>query len=276
MSYQEILYSVDDRVATITLNRPDKLNAWTMTMSEEVRAAMFEAEADDEVRVIVFTGAGRGFCAGADMSMLGGIVEKGVSQQTQDELHSTEEPRRDDIRPDFNRKYTYFPSIRKPIIGAINGPAAGLGFILALYCDVRLASDTAKFNSAFARRGLIAEYGVAWLLPKIVGAGHALDILLSARSVEASEALRIGLVSRVYGSIAFPGEVKTYARELAHNVSPRSMAVIKQQLYDGHFQTLLEATAHAEKEMIQSLQSEDFKEGVAHFVEKRPAQFKGQ
>jgi enoyl-CoA hydratase/carnithine racemase len=182
MSYREILYAVEDRVATITMNRPDKLNAWTMTMGEEVRAAMFAAEADPEVRVIVFTGAGRGFCAGADMSMLGGIASTGVSQQTQDELHLTDEARRDDIRPDFNRKYTYFPSIRKPVIGAINGPAAGLGFILALYCDVRIAADTAKFNSAFARRGLIAEYGVAWLLPKLVGNGHALDILLSART----------------------------------------------------------------------------------------------
>ena len=273
MSYREILYNVDDRVATITLNRPDKLNAWTAVMGEEVRAAMFAAEADPDV-AIVFTGAGRGFCAGADMSMLSGIASAGVSQATQNELHTVETARRDGIREDFNRKYTYFPSIRKPVIGAINGPAAGLGFILALYCDVRLASDTAKFNSAFAKRGLIAEYGVAWLLPKLVGNGHALDILLSARTLDASEALRIGLVNRVYSTPAFLGEVKAYARELAHSVSPRSMAVIKQQVYDGHFQTLLEATKQAEKEMILSLQSDDFKEGVAHFVEKRAANFK--
>ena len=276
MTYREILYGVDDRVATITLNRPDKLNAWTALMGEEVRAAMFAAEADADVRVIVFTGAGRGFCAGADMSMLGGIAATGVSQRTQDELHAIEKARRDDIREDFNRKYTYFPSIRKPVIGAINGPAAGLGFILALYCDVRIAADTAKFNSAFAKRGLIAEYGVAWLLPKLVGNGNALDILLSARTVDASEALRIGLVNRVYATPSFADEVKAYARDLAHNVSPRSMAVIKQQVYDGHFQTLLEATERAEKEMIASLQSEDFKEGVAHFVEKRTANFKGR
>ena len=276
MNYREILYSVDDRVATITLNRPDKLNAWTAIMGEEVRAAMFAAEADQDVRVIVFTGTGRGFCAGADMSMLGGIASTGVSQQTQNELHAVETARRGNIREDFNRKYTYFPSIRKPVIGAINGPAAGLGFILALYCDVRIAADTAKFNSAFAKRGLIAEYGVAWLLPKLVGNGHALDILLSARTIDASEALRIGLVNRVYTTATFADEVKAYAHDLAHNVSPRSMAVIKQQIYDGHFQTLLEATERAEKEMIASLQSEDFKEGVAHFVEKRAANFKGR
>jgi len=275
MSYREILYSAENRVATITLNRPDKLNAWTAIMGDEVRAAMFAAEADPDVRVIVFTGAGRGFCAGADMSMLGGIASAGVSQRTRDELHTTETARRDDIRQDFNRKYTYFPSIRKPVIGAINGPAAGLGFILSLYCDIRIASDTAKFSSAFSKRGLIAEYGIAWLLPKLVGAGNALDILLSARTVDASEALRIGLVNRVYTTAAFADEVKAYAHELAHNVSPRSMAVIKHQIYEAHFQTLLEATERAEKEMIASLQSEDFKEGVAHFVEKRPANFKG-
>jgi enoyl-CoA hydratase/carnithine racemase len=276
MSYREILYSVEDRVATLTLNRPDKLNAWTAIMSDEVREAMFAAEADADVRVIVFTGAGRGFCAGADMSMLGGIASDGVSAQTQDDLHAVDAPRRDDIRPDFNRKYTYFPSIKKPVIGAINGPAAGLGFILALYCDVRIAADTAKFSSAFAKRGLIAEYGMAWLLPKLVGTGHALDILLSARTVDASEALRIGLVNRVCTTQTFVHEVNGYARELAHNVSPRSMAVIKHQVYDAHFQTLLEATARAEKEMIASLQSEDFKEGVAHFVEKRQAKFQGR
>jgi enoyl-CoA hydratase/carnithine racemase len=276
MSYREILYSVEDRVATVTLNRPDKLNAWTAIMSDEVRDAMFAAEADSEVRVIVFTGAGRGFCAGADMSMLGGIVSDGVSQQTQDDLHAVDAPRRGGIRPDFNRKYTYFPSIRKPVIGAINGPAAGLGFILALYCDIRIASDTAKFSSAFAKRGLIAEYGMAWLLPRLVGTGHALDILLSARTLDASEALRMGLVNRVCTTQTFIHDVKGYARELAHNVSPRSMAVIKSQVYDAHFETLLEATARAEKEMISSLQSEDFKEGVAHFVEKRQANFKGQ
>jgi enoyl-CoA hydratase/carnithine racemase len=276
MNYQEILYHVDDHLATVTLNRPDKLNAWTARMGEEVRHAMFAAEADSDVRVIVLTGAGRGFCAGADMSMLGGIASNGVSQATQQELHSTEAPRRADIRPDFNRKYTYFPSILKPIIGAINGPAAGLGFILALYCDIRIASDTAKFATAFAKRGLIAEYGMAWLLPRLIGNAAALDLLFSARAVEAGEALRIGLVSRVYTGSTFSDEVRTYARDLAHNVSPRSLAVIKAQVYAGHFQTLLEATELAEREMILSLQSDDFKEGVAHFVEKRAPQFTGK
>ena len=276
MSYREILYSVDDHVANITLNRPDKLNAWNNLMGVEVRGAMFAAEADAEVRVIVLTGAGRGFCAGADMSMLSAVATAGVSQPTKDQLHSVEPARRDDIREDFNRKYTYFPSIRKPVIGAINGPAAGLGFILALYCDVRIAADTAKFNSAFAKRGLIAEYGVAWLLPKLVGTGHALDILLSARTVDASEALRIGLVNRVYTTTSFPDEVTAYARDLARNVSPRSMGVIKQQVYDGQFQTLLEAIERSETEMLASFESEDFKEGVAHFIEKRQANFKGK
>jgi enoyl-CoA hydratase/carnithine racemase len=276
MSYQEVQYRVEDRVATITLNRPAKLNAWTAQMGEEVRHAMFAAEADADARVIVLTGAGRGFCAGADMSMLGGIASAGVSMQTQNELHATDAPRRPDIRPDFNRKYTYFPSIRKPVIGAINGPAAGLGFILALYCDIRIASDSASFTTAFAKRGLIAEYGMAWLLPRLIGHAQALDLLFSARVIDAGEALRMGLVNRVYGGAGFIGEVSAYAHQLAHDVSPRSLAVIKQQVYEGHFQSLLEATQLAEREMIASLQSEDFKEGVAHFVEKRAPHFTGR
>ena len=276
MSYQEILYTANDHIATITLNRPDKLNAWTARMGEDVRQAMFAAEADPDVRVIIFTGAGRGFCAGADMSMLGGIVSGGVSEQTKNELHSVEKPRREDIRPDFNRKYTYFPSISKPIIGAINGPAAGLGFILALYCDVRIAADSAKFATAFSKRGLIAEYGIAWLLPRIIGNAAALDLLFTARVVHASEALRLGLVNQVHTDVTFRDAVHTYAKELAHNVSPRSLAVIKRQVYEGQFQTLLDATSLAETEMIGSLQSADFKEGVAHFVEKRAPQFTGK
>lgn len=277
MTYQEILYDVSEQIATITLNRPNKLNAWTNLMGEEVRHAMFAAEADPEVRVIIFTGAGdRGFCAGADMSLLGGILDAGFTAETRAALHATETPRRADIREDFNRKYTYFPSIRKPVIGAINGAAAGLGFILAMYCDLRFASDNAKFQTAFAKRGLIAEYGIAWLLPRIVGNANALDLLLSARTIGAGEALQMGLVNRVYTAATFADEVRAYARDLAQNVSPRSMAVIKGQVYDSYFHSLLEAAQRAEEEMIQSFQSEDFKEGVAHFVEKRPPAFKGR
>jgi enoyl-CoA hydratase/carnithine racemase len=276
MSYQEILYSVADRVATITLNRPDKLNAWTAVMEQEVRRAVYDAEADESVRVIVLTGAGRGFCAGADMSLLSNIAAKGVTDRERVLANSSNSEKRDNVRADFQKKYSYFPSIQKPVIAAINGPAVGLGFIISLYCDLRFASDTARFGTAFAKRGLIAEYGLAWLLPRLIGAANALDLLLSARIVDAAEGLRMGLVNQVFPQDSFMDKVYAYARDLATSVSPRSMRVIKQQVYNAMFQSLSEAFDAAEHEMIESLQCEDFKEGVAHFVEKRQAQFVGR
>jgi len=277
MANQETLYAVDNRVATITLNRADKLNAWTAVMDEEVRASLHQAEQDDKVRVIILTGAGRGFCAGADMALLGNIVARGVGEQEKQVLRGpVNGGARPGVRPDFQRKYSYFPSIQKPVIAAINGPAVGLGFILAMYCDLRFASDAAKFGTAFARRGLIAEYGLAWLLPRIVGHAHALDLLLSARIIDAQEAQRMGVVNRVFPQEQFLENVYAYARELANNVSPRSLRIIKNQVYNGLFQTLDEALASATEEMVQSLQCEDFKEGVAHFVEKRAPAFTGR
>lgn len=276
MNYEEILYDVRDRIATITLNRPDKLNAWTAKMGGEVRAAMYAAEADPEVRVVVLTGAGRGFCAGADMSLLSGIAANGAVDPAHALAHHSTEERRDNIAPDFQRKYSYFPSIAKPVIAAVNGPAAGLGFIISLYCDLRFASDTARFGTAFARRGLIAEYGIAWMLPRLIGPANALDLLLSARIVPSEEALRMGLVSAVFPAETMMDSVRAYAAELTSLVSPRSVSVIKRQVYNGFFQTLEEATISAEQAMIESLQSEDFKEGVAHFMEKRAPAFTGR
>jgi enoyl-CoA hydratase/carnithine racemase len=180
------------------------------------------------------------------------------------------------VRPDFQRKYSYFPSLSKPMIAAINGHAVGLGLILTLYCDLRFASSEAKFGTAFARRGLIAEYGMAWMLPRLVGPSNALDILMSARIFGADEALSMGLVNRVFPAESFMASVKAYAVELATQVSPRSMAVIKAQVYNAMFQTLEDATVSAEQAMIESLKSDDFKEGVAHFVEKRAPRFTGR
>jgi len=276
VSYQEILYNVADRVATITLNRPDKLNAWTAVMEQEVRRAVYDAEANEHVRVIVLTGAGRGFCAGADMSLLSNIANRGVTDRERVLANTGNGAQRGNVRPDFQKKYSYFPSIQKPMIAAVNGPAVGLGFILSLYCDLRFASDAARFGTAFAKRGLIAEYGVAWLLPRLIGQANALDLLFSARLVEATEAHRMGLVNQVFPQDAFMDHVLAVARDLATNVSPRSMRVIKKQVYDAMFQSLSEAFDEAETEMVESLQCEDFKEGVAHFMEKRAAHFSGR
>jgi enoyl-CoA hydratase/carnithine racemase len=275
MTTQEIVYSVSGRVATITLNRPDKLNAWTRVMEQEVRQAMHEAAEDEQVRVIVLTGAGRGFCAGADMSLLQSVVER-REHPLPDAPASAGMPGANGARADFQRQYSYFPAIPKPVIAAINGPAVGLGLVIAMFCDLRFASEDAKFGTAFARRGLIAEYGLAWLLPKVIGHAHAMDILLSARIFGAQEALRIGLVNQVFAGAAFADSVSAYANDLAENVSPRSTRVIKSQVYGAMFQTLGQALDTSTEEMRASLRCEDFKEGVAHFLEKRAPAFQGR
>jgi enoyl-CoA hydratase/carnithine racemase len=274
MSYEQILYDASDRVATITLNRPDKLNAWTAKMEEEVGAAIRAAAADDHVRVIVLTGAGKGFCAGADMTLLsslaadsGGSRAAGLTADLPD----------DGVTPaDFRKKYAWMLAVPKPIIAAIHGPAVGLGFVIPLYCDFRFASETARFSVIFSKRGLVAEYGLAWMLPRIVGTPNAIDLMLTSRMIEAPEALRLGLVQRVFPDAVFAGEVRKFAVDLASNVSPRSLRVMKSQIYAGLTQSLGQSFDLAIEEMKTSLQAEDFKEGIAHFLEKRAAAFSGR
>jgi len=286
MPTQETLYNVANRVATITLNRPDKLNAWTALMESEVRSHMENAEQDDEVRVIVLTGAGRGFCAGADMSLLSAVAERGLDHRDLDDRalddRSREQVlrdganRREGAAPDFQKRYSYFPAIGKPVIAAINGPVVGLGLVITLYCDLRLASDASRFSTTFARRGLIAEYGMAWMLPRITGIANAFDLLFSARTIDAAEALRMGLVNRVFPQETFLEKVQESAQELASTVSPRSLRIIKRQVYEAMSQPLAEAFDISVREMMACFRTEDFKEGVAHFVEKRPAAFTGK
>jgi len=276
MQNRETLYQVAERVATITLNRPDKLNAWTAIMEGEVRAAMEAAAKDENVRVIVLTGAGRGFCAGADISLLSTVAEKGLDEARRAQAVQAAIGIRAGVRADFRKKYSYFPAVDKPVIAGINGPVVGLGLVIALYCDLRFASDAARLGTAFAQRGLIAEYGLAWMLPRLVGHANALDLLFTARMIDAAEALRIGLVNQIYPQEAFLESVQKYAMNLAANVSPRSLRVIKRQVYDAMFQTLAESFESSEQEMLASLHSEDFKEGVAHFIEKRAPAFTGR
>src|SRR6202030_2582683 len=276
MPTQETLYNVANRVATITLNRPDKLNAWTALMESEVRSHMENAEQDEEVRVIVLTGAGRGFCAGADMSLLTAVAGRGQGDRGGEQALHDGANRREGAAPDFQKKYSYFPAIGKPVIAAINGPVVGLGLVITLYCDLRLASDASRFSTTFARRGLIAEYGMAWMLPRIIGIANALDLLFSARTIDAAEALRIGLVNRVFPQETFLEKVQESAQELASTVSPRSLRIIKRQVYEAMSQPLAEAFDISVREMMACFRTEDFKEGVAHFVEKRPAAFTGK
>jgi len=278
MKFEFLEYQLDQHVLTITLNRPDRLNALTRELEDELFQAMRTADADDEVRVIILTGAGKGFCAGADLEALGWISELDWSQVNTEDLRQKLMPSRrlPQGSADFQRTYSYFPAVRKPIIAAINGVAVGLGFVLPLYCDLRIAADTARFGTAFAQRGLIAEHGVSWMLPRLVGMGHATDLLYSARLIKADEALSMGLVNRIVAADALMSEVRAYAEHLAKNVSPRSLRIIKQQLYEAQSQTLAESIDSANDAMIPSFGCEDFREGVAHFVEKRPARFTGR
>jgi enoyl-CoA hydratase/carnithine racemase len=267
--YQQILYSVEDPIATITFNRPERLNAMTPKMEGELKHAIGRAEADSAVVAIVVTGAGRGFCAGADLKNLEGIAEgKGFG-----EASALVADPGDPAMEGFRGPYSYMFSVRKPIVAALNGPTAGLGLAAALFADVRFASDRATFTTAFSRRGLIAEWGMSWTLPRLVGAAHALDVLWSGRVFDAAEAERIGLVNRVLPHDELLPFVRNWAEELAKHASPASIAVMKRQVYESATSELDPALRESIRLMQESFTRPDFKEGVSSFLEKRPPKF---
>ena len=273
MSYEQILYEVRDRIATITLNRPEALNAWTDVMAEEVWQATHAAERDDDVRVIVLTGAGRAFCAGGDVT---GFKSHYDGDFPRSLLHKL--PRAYDFsrRPDYQSRAAYFPALGKPVIAMLNGAAAGLGLVHALFADLRFAADDAVITTAFSRIGLASEYGMAWALRNVVGHANALDLLLSARKVRAEEALRLGLVNQIHPRDRLADATYAYAKELAEECSPRSLRVIKRQLWELPFQSLHEALMTDSAEMLQANVSEDFAEGKRAFKEKRKPRFTGR
>lgn len=269
--FEEVLVDIDEHVATITLNRPQSLNAWTGRMQVEVEKAMRIVDEADEVRVVVLTGAGRGFCSGADLKP-GSTAIPNLDKT----FEVQNEPGTDDTGENFARTYSYFPSIRKPIIAAINGPCAGLGLVLSLFCDMRFASEAASFTTAFSKRGLVAEHGISWMLPRLIGMAHAFDLLYSSRKFSAHEAFEMGLINRMWPEDRFRMEVHGYARDLSTQVSPRSLREMKRELWEAQFQSLYQAIDSANADMRKSLLSEDYREGVAHFLEKRAPNFTGR
>jgi len=274
MAYEDIIYDAQDGIATITFNRPGRMNAMTLLMGGEIRAALQQASDDDTVRAIIMTGAGRGFCAGADAARLSNnAAGKPREQETLPNAGAIEGGL--DLGPGFAAKYSYLPTTPKPVLAAVNGAAVGVGMVLALYADIRFASTKARFSSAFAKRGLVPEYGVAWVLPRIVGPSKAMDILLSARMVEAEEAYQIGLVDRLLAPEDLIDTTRAYARDLIDQVSPRSTRIVKEMVYRGLDQDFATAVDVAETETRAAGQSNDFKEGIAAWQEKRPPRFTG-
>jgi enoyl-CoA hydratase/carnithine racemase len=269
--YEQILYEVEDPIATVTLNRPERLNAWTDRMGDEVRHAVARAEADPAVVAIVITGAGRGFCAGADLKGLEAISAGDRGREVSEELAA--EPGDANMGLSFRGPYTYLMSVRKPVIAAINGPCAGMAVPISLCADLRFASDRAVFTTAFVQRGLIAEWGISWLLPRVVGTAHALDLILSARKIDAAEAERIGLVNRTLPHDELMPHVREYVAHMAETCSPTSMRIMKRQVYEDWTKTLEDAHEVAVSEMIASFDRPDFKEGVTSFLKGRKPTF---
>ena len=273
IGYQEIQYEVADPVATITLNRPAVLNAWTDRMGFEVRHAVRRAESDPRVVGIVITGAGRGFCAGADMNHLSAISSGDLSSQAPagDLAADPGDPAfGDDLHLGT---YTYLMSVPKPVIAAINGPVAGMGVPIVLACDLRFMAEDAILMTAFAQRGLIAEWGISWMLPRLAGPAVALDLLFSSRKISGTEAAAMRVVNAALPQADVLPHAQQYVRDLAATSSPASMAIMKRQVYQQMHAGLLAAEREARALMLESFGRNDFREGVASFTQRRAPRF---
>jgi enoyl-CoA hydratase/carnithine racemase len=263
MAYEQITTEVEDRVLTITLNRPERLNAWTATMGRELIEAFEEADADDEVRAIIVTGAGRGYCAGADLAGGG-------------ETFDWREREADGPVPrDNGGQFTLrvFASM-KPVIAAINGPAVGVGATMTLPMDVRLAADDARMGFVFARRGIVPEACSSWFLPRVVGISRAMEWVATGRVFSAEEALQAGLLRSVHPAGELLDAANQLAREIADNTAPVSVALARRMMWTmlGAEHPMLAHRADS-RGMFYRGQSADAVEGVTSFLEKRPAHF---
>jgi enoyl-CoA hydratase/carnithine racemase len=259
-------YSVSDQIATITLSRPHRLNAWTGRMHTEYRWLLAQAEDDPEVRVVVVTGEGRGFCAGADTGALEGHAAKGAYDSGVRERLARPGW---GVRPEFDHPFAFHFGLTKPTIGAINGAAAGIGLVLACFLDLRFAAAGAKLTTAHGKLNLPAEAGLSWLLPRIVGLGRANELLYTSRPFLAEEAERIGLVNAVCDADELLPHTYRFARELLTNVSPRSLRETKHQIYTDLHRDVGSAVRDADRLVLEMVRDPAFAEGVRALVERR-------
>lgn len=257
-----VRYDVRGGVGVLTFNRPQRLNSWGPDIAAAFYTAIDRAEADPGVRAIVVTGTGRGFCAGADLGPATGLEDPGADTSGTDVAQLVGE-----------RHPHFLTELRKPVVAAINGSCVGIGLTHALMCDVRFAAAGAKFATAFTRRGLIAEHGISWILPRLAGWGAAMDLLLSGRTFLAEEARELGLVNHVVSPELLLERAMEYAQDIAANCSPASLAVIKAQAYGDALDDVAAVSARAETLMYESLARPDLIEGVTSFLQKRPPNF---
>lgn len=272
MELKTVKYDVADHIATLTLSRPHRMNAWTGRMHTEYRWVLANADKDPDVRVIILTGEGRGFCAGADTAALEGHSEKGgYDPGTPDPLA---EPGFG-VRDDFDASWAFHFGISKPIIAAINGPAAGVGLVLACYADLRFAAQGVKFTTAHGRFNFPAEFGLSWVLPRLIGLTHANDLLLSSRVFLSEEAYEMGMLNKVLPKDELMPHVQAYAKNLAENVAPGSLRATKLQIYSDQHRDIASSVHHAD-ELLNSMSREpDYTEGLRAFMEKRKANWTG-
>ena len=277
MNFTEIIYDKSDRIATVTFNRPEKMNAWTPTMGAETRTALLDADRDPTIGAIIVTGAGRAYCAGADM---GGLSEISSGRARAGGAGSSPSPDQEEWlraqRPDYRNQYAYVLGLSKPVIGAINGACVGLGFTTCLYQDIRIASENARMGLIFVQRGLAIEHGSSWMLPRIVGVARAVELAVTGRLVDADEALRIGLVHRVVPQASLIETAREVAGHIANKCAPLGVSEAKKLVWRHLFTDLATAIREDDESMTMMTRSEDFKEGVRAFNEKRPAKYQGR
>lgn len=266
-------YEVDDGIATLTLNRPHRMNAWTGRMHTEYRWLLEQAEHDPSVRVIVLTGEGRGFCPGADTQALEGHAERGgYDPGTPPDLAKPGYG----VREEFDADFAFQFGLTKPIIAAVNGAAAGVGLVMACYADIRFAVRGARLTTAHGRLSLPAEYGLSWLLPRMIGLTAANDLLLSSRIFLTDEGMTLGLFNGLFDADDLMPHTYAYAREMAERVSPRSLATTKRQIYTDLHRDVGTSVHEANVLLERMMKDADYKEAVASFTEKRPPRWTGE